>query len=569
VRTISVLTILLFAALMGGAGQAGIHGSALGSCPNGNSYADGCAGANQSALFQHANFFTGYAQQTTGAKTAYDIRPPWNVAGVDYPVGAYTPLASLQDPATASPGVGFGKIPTGCTYYPNGSTPNGTHGPLFYCTGISSSFTISGFAFGPSSAWPSSGHDCIVLQFSATVTATHTVTDNQFDLGGACSVGSSGTGTVYYPGLIYDISPSNLVVVNNTFYGHWWEADAHCPAIGAVPFPCQQGLSGPSSYGMSPISTGANANVANVTIQYNAIVGFTGHCWFLNAATANTVDDLRFNYCEGWENRAGGGHGEAHYGSGAQLGGSQLVKIEFNTFLQPSGAGSFTTSTIQTDATSGGYIQSFLAENNVIVTNNAAGLAAATMTVGYVVDDGNGTFAGSAYTGSGVAGQILTVTASTANPGPDIGSAVGNNFGLVAYLGTTVNAGAEAEGQVGAQYSIDCGGSNGGYGCTGIGYGLNSTISHNFTSQTATTSTSDYYGGLRHDHSTITGDPGSGQGLIISGNYLDMTGAGYPTTPWQTQSDGACSFPASFSGNVDMTSNTARNSWSGATSNGC
>lgn len=52
-----------------------------GSCPQGNSFPDGCPGAQFTGSNQVTNFFTGY---TT---VSYANRPAWNVAGVDYPIG--------------------------------------------------------------------------------------------------------------------------------------------------------------------------------------------------------------------------------------------------------------------------------------------------------------------------------------------------------------------------------------------------------------------------------------------------------------------------------------------------
>src|SRR6516165_5437245 len=64
-----------------------------GPCPQGTAYlsvGDGCQGAQISgSLSPIATFFTGYTGQS------YPIRPPWNVAGVDYPVG-YS--GALNDP---------------------------------------------------------------------------------------------------------------------------------------------------------------------------------------------------------------------------------------------------------------------------------------------------------------------------------------------------------------------------------------------------------------------------------------------------------------------------------------
>ena len=78
-----------------------IHAPAVGahatpSCAYvGTASSDGCASSQPGATTRYANFFTGYAAQSGQAK--YRTRPPWNVAGVDYPVGYYTPLARLKD----------------------------------------------------------------------------------------------------------------------------------------------------------------------------------------------------------------------------------------------------------------------------------------------------------------------------------------------------------------------------------------------------------------------------------------------------------------------------------------
>src|SRR5690242_321391 len=70
--------------------------STVSTCPRGTAYVsagDGCAGAQATGSVQVANFFTGFTGQS------YPARPPWNVAGVDYPVG-YS--GTLNDPTTVS-----------------------------------------------------------------------------------------------------------------------------------------------------------------------------------------------------------------------------------------------------------------------------------------------------------------------------------------------------------------------------------------------------------------------------------------------------------------------------------
>jgi hypothetical protein len=58
---------------------------------------DGCVASPSGGQFQDVSFFTS-ARQT--GQSAYATRPAWNVAGVDYPVGLSTPLASHAQSST-------------------------------------------------------------------------------------------------------------------------------------------------------------------------------------------------------------------------------------------------------------------------------------------------------------------------------------------------------------------------------------------------------------------------------------------------------------------------------------
>jgi hypothetical protein len=121
------------------------------SCPFGDSYADGCSGA-QATGTKIPNFFTGYAGKT------YSVRPPWNVAGVDYPVGLPSEIR-LVDPSTAP-------LPIGCSYS-QAKTQTVT------CEGAN--ITVSGYDF--------SLHNGIRLMISG---ANNIVTKNKFKLNPNC-----------------------------------------------------------------------------------------------------------------------------------------------------------------------------------------------------------------------------------------------------------------------------------------------------------------------------------------------------------------------------------------------
>ena len=97
-------------------------GAAFAGCPfPATSAVDGCAGAKSGAAIRFDHFFTGHAKQsgqvyaTGGGNFSASHPPPWNVAGADYPVGAFLPVASLIDPAVTQP--------ANCAYKPTGGSP--------------------------------------------------------------------------------------------------------------------------------------------------------------------------------------------------------------------------------------------------------------------------------------------------------------------------------------------------------------------------------------------------------------------------------------------------------------
>jgi hypothetical protein len=125
-------------------------------CPQGSGFpADGCIGAQPSGSTQVSNFFTGH----TG--TTYAHRPPWNVAGVDYPVGYDN--GALRDPSVA------GKLPTCATYAANVVTVN------------SAPCTLDHYDF--------SLHNGICVHVSPAVNSPNpiTFTNDKFAFGSSCN----------------------------------------------------------------------------------------------------------------------------------------------------------------------------------------------------------------------------------------------------------------------------------------------------------------------------------------------------------------------------------------------
>jgi hypothetical protein len=158
---------------------------------------DGCGGTP-----------AGMPQLPTLLQTYGSHRPQWNVAGVDYYVGAPTGTA-LKDPATAAP--------KGCSYKPssNDLQCNGSNliisgydfslhgGARVTITGSNNSVIGNNFALAPKCQDP-------LINFTINAGATLNISQNSFDGGGATctnlvfgsiifgSYGSGSTATVQY-----------------------------------------------------------------------------------------------------------------------------------------------------------------------------------------------------------------------------------------------------------------------------------------------------------------------------------------------------------------------------------
>ncbi len=118
---------------------------------------DGCSGSPAASplTVQRQDFFSGYAQRSKQTWIA-SPHPPWNVAGVDYPVGI--PPSAIVTPGTdayerSTSGRGYGlKRPTNANFARDGiyGLKNGCSlggGNRIGCAGTLSSITIDGYDF--------------------------------------------------------------------------------------------------------------------------------------------------------------------------------------------------------------------------------------------------------------------------------------------------------------------------------------------------------------------------------------------------------------------------------------
>ena len=262
-------------------------------CPKGTGLGDGCSLANINSAVQHSTFFTGYANQSGQTYgTGGSNRPPWNVAGVDYPVGHYTATASLLDPKTSQP--------SGCTYSDTAG-PGG--GPRLLC-GMSTAMTVSGYNFGPVG-----GHGCTELQLASSAGATLTVTNNLFAADNSCYAGTVNTIIQATRSVTF-----NLVFTYNTVDG-CATTDTYC-------------ASATTACGCDLIS---DLKAGTSTYSYNAFLNSPGRIINGGCCTSYAYN----NYIEGMSVNGHGHHGEfIEYTSNQYSNGKNISLIySYNTCL--------------------------------------------------------------------------------------------------------------------------------------------------------------------------------------------------------------------------------------------
>ena len=324
VRVFGVVLGLLFASVQ--QSIAG-HGRPPPTCPFGSGYDDGCAKANTDGSFINSTFFS-YAKQSGQGKyysapgVPSDHPPPWNVAGVDYPVG-YSTSRKLKDPAISP-------LPAGCTYSATGSDSGGA---IVVCNHIAN-VTFNG--------WDFSLHNCTHLDIKNYTSGTVKILGSKFVNGPNCSIKNG------YLVTVEDPSPTDVVFKHNSFDGN--------------------ALNYPTSLGAMLILN----NVGSTTLKYNAFLHSPGRPISSSSVSALLV---AYNYWEGFVYQDSDGHGEVIINVLEKTNIKPSIVYSFNTVLQPNNVfidgttAMFYASTSQSNAT----IMAAKIDHNTSVANLNAG----------------------------------------------------------------------------------------------------------------------------------------------------------------------------------------------------
>ena len=270
------------------------------------------------AEVEHPDFFTSYALQSG---QHYSTRPPWQVAGVDFPVGA--PPDGLRDPLAA------GVLPAGCKYLPNRN--------WVFCSGPDVTLDRLDFSL----------HDCMQAVFDPRVTGTVTVSNSKFADGPGCESGP-GSSLVVSAG----VTSANLVFSGNDVDGKAGDLQtwSQCNPVGKC-----------MSHNVMWRTSGS------VTIENNA---------FLNTAARAVEAEVgvsvvyRGNYVEGiWGNTA---HAEFQLAN-SRPGTTPTFLLANNTFLQPPNVPSPSVYGWDVVTVFPAHFSSVTKTQNVFVSNRAAG----------------------------------------------------------------------------------------------------------------------------------------------------------------------------------------------------
>lgn len=291
-----------------------------GPCPHSAAgYADGCAGANQSALYIFPNFFTdvrqsGQAQYKAAGGSGSDHPPPWDVAGVDYPVGQYTPDAGLID-ATVSAAAGC-SIDLPNRRWNCGAGPIVVDGYRFNGMGIIQGGTPNGMTIN-NSHFTLTSQNCRFYTGTAPVNVNGplTVTNNTTDFSDDCQMTAKLYKTAADPGFITqssgDASFNGTTLTYSAINSGTVRVGAWIDYPGMINGPVQitagsglvwtvsvsQGtVTGPVTVTTGPTENAQNGaffNGGRLTAKYNANFGWGQ---FLNSGQAVGDQDIQYNY---------------------------------------------------------------------------------------------------------------------------------------------------------------------------------------------------------------------------------------------------------------------------------
>lgn len=487
------------------------------SCPAG--YYNGCSGNTGQVVTPNLLSFSAQSGQTyaqTGLCTNLNCHPPWQMPGVDVANGALTPVANQRDPAVV--------YPTNCTaqadqitYCATGNTING--GPRIFVKPVAAGLTASTINISAIG-----GHSCtqIVIYYNSGA-QNITLTDLYFENDATCSPQcSSGTcniiaGAGSPPGVF------NFALSHSTFIGHGQVSDC-----------CSIPHTGTTNIPNAMFEVVSIATTGSQTISYINVKDWPGHVYGLGGSSSSQMSPqvtLYGNYFQSAAHtRCPQGHGEL----GNVLWTTTYTNL-YETKYQTT-QGSACDTAVDSIEQSGTTITNIEVGYNVTVNNRLGGAPANTESV----------------TISGMVNGVMTVSSGGAYLAP--GAIFQTNATAFAYsLG-------------GGQWQSDC--------------GVNAVTGHGLSQCPNNTSSAGFFNNVAGNDTSYTDTVGYYQGnanlslghavttsVNIHDNYTAPTGTRFGN--FISNGGATCAAPATMTGNINMETGAANNTWDAGAGGGC
>jgi hypothetical protein len=308
-------------------------------CLYGTAQIDGCAGAQARGSFKQSDLYI--VSVSAGQTWTSHHPPPFNVPGIDYPVGYDTAL-TLKDPKNDA-----GLLPTGCIYEAVGTQNSG---PEVLCDRVGGVNAVSPTFIGWDFSGAIGGEGCVWVHHTTRSSGTFTFLNNKFQANGACVV-NNGSLMSFEVGTVGDF----IFMFN--------EVDGNFPTVS------------PGSGQMGTMIS--HGNVGSATIKYNYIHDVPVRPFGGTNTDAAVVG--QFNVINGYGLQSTGLHGaldEILMPAGSTLG---SVQWSYNLSIYPAAAASGNTTAFSFlsahTPTPWGGVQyaSIQLDHNISVTNPQPG----------------------------------------------------------------------------------------------------------------------------------------------------------------------------------------------------
>lgn len=300
------------------------------------------APAPLTAYWRQPTFFApgGYANTFAGTTANYSsVRPHYDVPGVDYAIGNYTPVAQLLDPAVA------GNLPTGCSY---STKVSGTGGGAVTCGGSGFAGLLQHINFGPVG-----GHGCSALRLYPSNVTSYTIDDFYFfNDNGMCA---GGVGGQFWTGSSTTITFSNFFMDGNAT--QWRTGYGGCPSTKNCNIVSAFNISGQGP--------------PNLTIKYGVLLRFAGRTISVPYGKSPGANiSVIGSYIGGWDYSILNGHSEWWVGNGGAY--QNAVLLDHSVIIQDWQVSNFGPAPIFVAFGAPSYINSFTA-NDVVDIAAAVG----------------------------------------------------------------------------------------------------------------------------------------------------------------------------------------------------